>query len=392
MLYRGSVKDIRGIEGKSPYVFEYSDRYSVFDWGEMPDQLKNKGEALAFMGWFFFDFLGKAENWKDWKAPSGLGRLALLKTLREKGVAHHSIGLVSHDLKPLGLEREVLSPSRCLAVQPINVIRPESAVKSGKLVWDYTPYQKKPVQALVPLEVIFRFGVPEGSSLLKRAGDEAYRREIGLDGVPKTGDRFDIPVIELSTKLENKDRYLKYAEAAEIAGLVPAEFENLRDMAALVALRLKDCFAAIGVELWDGKVEFAFGEEEKNGVRSFMLVDSIGPDELRLTCGGVQLSKENLRSFYRPTAWCANVERAKALGDERGDKDWRKICTEELNSRPPLLSPAVKERAEMIYKGMSSALAQMFCGQPLFKDAWELERVARSFAAKDGGSGKREVA
>ncbi len=390
MLYRGSVKDIRGIEGKSPYVFEYSDRYSVFDWGEMPDQLKNKGEALAFMGWFFFDFLGKAENWKDWKAPSGLGRLALLKTLREKGVAHHSIGLVSHDLKPLGLEREVLSPSRCLAVQPINVIRPESAVKSGKLVWDYTPYQKKPVQALVPLEVIFRFGVPEGSSLLKRAGDEAYRREIGLDGVPKTGDRFDIPVIELSTKLENKDRYLKGAEAREIAGLSGDEFDALKNLTALIASRLKDVFAEIGVELWDGKLEFAFGPAGKNGVRDFMLVDSIGPDELRLMCNGVALSKENLRSFYRPTAWCTNVDKAKALADERGEKDWKKICTDELNSRPPLLSPAVKEKAEMIYKGLARALSAKFCGCAIFKNAWDLSEVAASFSGKP--KKKKEVA
>ena len=392
LLYRGSVKDIRGVEGQSPYIFEFSDRYSIFDWGEMPDQLKGKGEALAFMAWFFFDFLGNPENWVGWTAPAGLDRSGTLRQLRERGLPHHMIGLVSHDMKTLSFEREVMAPSRNLAVHPVAVLRPPSLTRDRKIVWDYSAYKKRPKNALVPLEVIFRFGVPEGSSLISRTDDVGYCRDIGLLAPPAVGDRFEAPIVEFSTKLENKDRYLKYAEAAEIAGLVPAEFENLRDMAALVALRLKDCFAAIGVELWDGKVEFAFGEEEKNGVRSFMLVDSIGPDELRLTCGGVQLSKENLRSFYRPTAWCANVERAKALGDERGDKDWRKICTEELNSRPPLLSPAVKERAEMIYKGMSSALAQMFCGQPLFKDAWELERVARSFAAKDGGSGKREVA
>ena len=62
IIYRGSVKDIRGVEGQSPYVFEFSDRYSVFDWGEMPDELDGKGEALAVMAWLFFDLLGDAEN------------------------------------------------------------------------------------------------------------------------------------------------------------------------------------------------------------------------------------------------------------------------------------------------------------------------------------------
>lgn len=389
-IYRGSVKDIRGEVGKSPYIFEFSDRYSVFDWGEMPDHLNGKGEALAFMSWFLFDYLGRPQTWQGWKAPAGFSRQGLLKDLSEGGLPHHMIGLVSHDLKPLSFEREILSPSRNLAVRPVAVLRPESRQKDKKLVWDYSAYQGRPRNALVPLEVIFRFGVPEGSSLLKRTGDAAYCRDIGLSAPPSPGDRFEIPVIEFSTKLENKDRYLTYAEAASIAGLHPAELGNLKDLAALVALRLKDCFAGIDVELWDGKVEFAFGEGEKNGVRDFVLVDSIGPDELRLTVAGVPLSKENLRSFYRPTAWCANVEKAKVLGDERGEKDWRKICTDELGSRPPLLSPAVKEKAEMIYKGLARSLAQAYCGQPIFKDAWELREVARAFSARDGSA--REVA
>lgn len=390
ILYRGSVKDIRGVEGKSPYIFEFSDRYSIFDWGEMPDQLKGKGEALAFMAWFFFDYLGNPKNWADWKAPAGFEVVPALRRLREKGMAHHMIGLVSHDMKTLSLEREIMAPSRNLAVHPVAVLRPPVLEKDKKIVWDYSAYQARPKNALVPLEVIFRFGIPEGSSLLKRTGDVSYCRDIGLLAPPAAGERFEVPIVEFSTKLENKDRYLKYTEAAQIAGLVPAEFENLKELAALTALRLKDCFAQIDIELWDGKLEFAFGDEEKNGIRNFMLVDSIGPDELRLTHGGVQLSKENLRGFYRPTAWCANVDKAKALGDARGDKDWRKICTDELDSRPPLLSPAVKQKAEMIYKGLAKALSQKFYGQPVFKEAWDLSAVADSFAAKDNG--KKEVA
>ena len=41
------------------------------------------------------------------------------------------------------------------------------------------------------------------------------------------------------------------------------------------------------------------------------MVDSIGPDELRLTHSGVQVSKENLRTIYKKTAWYADLAKAK---------------------------------------------------------------------------------
>lgn len=377
ILYEGSVKNVRGKEGVAPYIFEFSDRYSIFDWGQMPDQLSGKGESLAFLAWFFFDFLGKKENWVNWQAPAKFADSATLKQLRERGVPHHAIGLVGGDLKSMPLDRELVSPTRLLAVNPVNVIDPDSEVKDGKLVWDYSAYAKKPVNALVPLEVIFRFGVPEGSSLLKRTGDLAYCNDIGLAAAPKSGDRFDLPVIELSTKLENKDRYISYSEAKEIAGLSDAEFTNLIELTSLIALRLKDCFADIGIELWDGKFEYAFGSD-----RAFTLVDSIGPDELRLIASGVHLSKETLRAAYRGSAWLAALEKAKTLGDERGVKDWKKICTDELGARPAVLPPAMKQRAEMIYKGLCKTLALKYLGKPIFADAWDLPAVIDSFDPK----------
>jgi phosphoribosylaminoimidazole-succinocarboxamide synthase len=387
VLYQGSVKNVRGVKDKSPYVFEYSDRYSIFDWGEMPDHLEGKGEALAFMGWFFFNFLGDAKRWKDWTPPPKYAKSTLLAKLCKEGVPHHSIGLVSHDLKSLSLDREAISPSRCLAVHPVRVLHPSSKQKDKKLTWDYSMYEDRPDNALVPLEVIFRFGVPEGSSLLKRTGDAEYRKALGLTSAPKEGDRFDIPVIEFSTKLETSDRYLSYEEAQEIAGLTDTEFDKLKALTALICLRLKDCFKDIGVELWDGKLEFGWTARdkksaEKKGPRDFMLVDSIGPDELRLICDGMHLSKEVLRLYYRPTAWHAAVEKSKELGKSRGEKDWKRICTEELKSVPPVLSPAVKRKVEMIYKGLCKALSVKFHGKAVFPDAWDLHEVVKSFAPK----------
>lgn len=366
MIYEGSVKNVRGTAGVSPYIFEFSDRYSIFDWGQMPDLLDGKGAALAWMSDFFFRFLGDAKNWQNWSAPEALAALPQLKTLQQKGMAHHALGLLP-------------GQPRCLAVEPVDVLRPEGRNMAGKLVWDYSAYAAKPQNALVPLEVIFRFGVPEGSSLLQRTGDAGYCRDIGLDAAPKAGDVFGLPVIEFSTKLETSDRYLTYADAREIAGLEAAEFERLRDLTRLAALRLRDLFAGIGVTLWDGKLEFAFDLRGADGLRGFKLVDSIGPDELRLTLDGVHLSKEALRSVYRGGNWYAQIDIAKKLATSRGDKDWKTICTGELNAAPAPLPADVKKQAEMIYTGIARALSLRHGSGKDFADAWDLADVAAGF-------------
>jgi len=367
LLYQGSVKNVRGTAGVTPYIFEFSDRYSIFDWGQMPDSLDNKGAALAWMAHFFCDYLGQPEGWQAWQVPAALAAHPLLEKLKESGAAHHAFG-------PLD------GAPRCLAVKPVSVVPPASRKENGKLVWDYASYRKKPEHALVPLEVIFRFGVPEGSSLLSRTGDAAYCQTLGLDKAPQSGDRFDTPIIEFSTKLETGDRYLPYGEAQEIAALSDAELDTLATLTKLLALRLKECFAGIGLELWDGKLEFAFGATDAKGNRSFTLVDSIGPDELRLTRDGVHLSKEALRSFYRPLAWYGHLETAKKLAKERGEKDWKKICIEELKALPPHLPPDVKKQAEMVYTGIAKALSQKYGTGNAFTNAWDLADVIRSFA------------
>ena len=58
----GSVKDLSIIE--KPDInhpgtgrFNFSDRFSVFDWAEMPHQIKNKGKAIWIIGAYFFEKL-----------------------------------------------------------------------------------------------------------------------------------------------------------------------------------------------------------------------------------------------------------------------------------------------------------------------------------------------
>jgi len=58
----GSVKDLEIItkparDKMGVGRFRFSDRYSVFDWGEMPDLIEGKGAALCVMGAYCFERL-----------------------------------------------------------------------------------------------------------------------------------------------------------------------------------------------------------------------------------------------------------------------------------------------------------------------------------------------
>jgi phosphoribosylaminoimidazole-succinocarboxamide synthase len=369
-LHTGSVKEIKGIKGQSPYVFEFSDRYSIFDWGAMPDYLESKGECLAAMADLFFKKLGDPSFWREWIVDMALfadynEAVLLLDEFREKGVSHHCLGLVGNDVKPtVGL-------SNSLAVEPVHVpkVHFDSAIGS----WDYSEFESSPTKTLVPLEVIFRLGVPEGSSLMKRVKDSAYLADIGLTKTPFPGDQFETPVIEFSTKLETTDRYVSNKEAQSISGMNEVEFQRTKSFCLLLALRLKDMFHSIGIKLWDGKFEFAFElSKDSEGNRHLQLIDSIGPDELRLTYNGIQLSKENLRRFYRDSEWYKQVEQAKGLAKDRNEQNWKSICVNELKSSPQILTEEQRTAASMMYKTLTNALFEKYEGKTPYSDTWNL--------------------
>lgn len=349
-LYNGSVKDVYGVAGKSPYVFAFSDRYSVFDWGEMPDALPEKGEALALIADMVFDYF------------------------RSLGIGHHSLGLVDENLKPVAEGQR----SRYLAVAPVAVHRPLEERVGGKLKFIYEGYAKRPTNSLVPLEVIFRFGTPEGSSILKRIEREPeLLEELGIAEMPRPGKWLAKPIVEFSTKLEPTDRPLRYAEAQAIAGLSDSEFAGLKARTLELAMALRNLFAEFGVELWDGKFEFAFGER-KGADRDFVLVDSVGPDELRLLYKGQHLSKEILRRVYRGSEWYAALDQAKARAVELGTKDWKKICREELGQTPRVLTEREREVAAAIYPVLANSIAATLGRPQPFATKWELETLAEA--------------
>ena len=97
--------------------------------------------------------------------------------------------------------------------------------------------------------------------------------------------------------------------------------------------------------MWDGKFEFGFGQD-----RELIVVDSIGPDELRLTFENLKLSKECLRDFYRATPWFEASKKAQSLAEERSVLNWQGICADELNQIPPQLPTHLSEHLTHVYQ------------------------------------------
>ena len=166
----GSVKDLEVIKkptGK-PWALAdsvFSDRYSVFDWGEMPDHIDGKGAALCLMGAYCFEQLEK------------------------KGVKTHYRGLVDSDGKAVKFS-ELKQPSSIMEVSLVNVYKPKTSVVNGKIVHDYSMYTPKLKNCLIPLEIIYRNGLPEGSSVFKRLEQgKITLKDLGLDHYPKPGEQ-----------------------------------------------------------------------------------------------------------------------------------------------------------------------------------------------------------
>ncbi len=361
LLHIGSVKDIYEEAGNdSELIFRFSDRYSVFDWGEMPDHIENKGESLAYLGTLFFEYLSRAENWRDWKPKNltlGPKEEEILARIKKIGVGNHYLGNVNGD-------------SRAIRVKRINIKKPSFANGS----YDYSAYKDKIEDSLIPLEVVFRFGVPEGSSLMTRVDDDSYRRILGLHHRPKVGEKFNRPLIEFSTKLESTDRYITYSDAQKMAGLSDMEFARLHGLCTLLGLRLKDFFEEMNIELWDGKFEFAFSSPLEGHLgRDIILIDSIGPDELRLVSRGHKLSKEFLRTYYRGTNWLEAVEKAKSMAKDRGVKEWKAIVIDELKVLPDNLSDEYAKAAAALYPCLTNEVAKHLGKEAPFSQVTGLE-------------------
>src|SRR5262249_48760653 len=131
-----------------------------------------------------------------------------------------------------------------------------------------------------------------------------------------------------------------------------------------LALALYVIFAQSGIELWDGKFEFA---KDKKGL---MLVDSIGPDELRLLYKGVHLSKEMIRQVYRDSPWEKAIKEAQKLAQQEGRIDWKAICKEQLKEEPKRLPLVFKSAIDKLYPVLANAISgkEIFAGYPALEE------------------------
>ncbi|WP_373310998.1 phosphoribosylaminoimidazolesuccinocarboxamide synthase [Streptomyces alanosinicus] len=226
-------------------VFEYTDRYTVFHYGRMPDPIPGKGEATCRMAVFNFTML------------------------EEEGVRTHF--------------RRFIAPNRIeftLARLPDPAAHP--------LTPDSGNY-------LIPLQVLFRNELPPGSSVHRRlAAGELTPADVGLDAVPAVGQKLERPLIEYATTREDVNRFLTPGDAQHLAGLDDEQFQALREITVKVNAVLTGHADKVGLRHCDGKAEYLVTSDQ-----DLVLADSPGtPDESRLMLGGVHCGKQVLRDWY----------------------------------------------------------------------------------------------
>jgi len=297
----GSVKDSIIIEkplknktGRGRFIF--SDRYSVFDWGEMPDHITNKGKSLCISAAYFFE------------------------KLESIGIKTHYLGLVENSqLKRIS---DVKNPVDIMEVKLLRVLKPPKTADG----YDYSDYKQEGSNFLVPLEVIFRNSLPSGSSVFKRIEKgELELKELGLEKMPIPGDNLEKPFLDVSTKLEESDRYLGWKEAQEIAHLADKELEEIKKITLIINELIGQEANKIGLKYEDGKIEFGFDKD-----RNLLLVDVLGTlDECRFTFKGMPISKEIARLYYRKTPWFKELIDAK----KKDGLSWK----DKVNLSPPPL-------------------------------------------------------
>jgi phosphoribosylaminoimidazole-succinocarboxamide synthase len=327
----GSVKDLEVVKKPTRNSmgvgrFHFSDRYSVFDWGEMPDLIDGKGAALCMMGAYCFE------------------------RLEEKGVRTHYRGLVDKSGKVVGFD-ELEQPSNVMEISLVNVYRPKAYVQDGKLKYDYSVYTPTLKNFLIPLEIIYRNGLPEGSSVFKRFEQGLITiEELGLDHYPKAGEKLRKPIFDVSTKLEEGDRYVNWTEAQRISGLTDSEVDEVKALLLKVDGLISELAGRAGLVNEDGKIELGF-----DPLRRLMVVDVVGTlDECRFTYDGLHVSKEIARQYYRKTDWFRDVEEAKKKAEKEGIEDWKKLC----KSTPPKLDPKLKNIISQMYKAIANEMTE----------------------------------
>jgi len=339
-----SVKDFRvgepaTAEGLGRGSFRFTDDYSVFDWGKMPDEVPDKGASLCTMGAFNFELL------------------------EAEGVPTHYRGVVvdgeTLDID-VALDRGVAP--REMAIDLAQVPKLPFDEREG---YDYDAYHDAAgSNYVVPLEVVFRNRVGVGSSLRSRTAPDEH----GLDHGTWPDESVDLPeaVVEFSTKYEEQDRYLDPAEADRVAGA--ADLAELEALAREVNRVVTERAAETGFVHQDGKIECVYHDGD------LLVADVVGTfDENRFAYDGQQVSKEVLRQYHRRTQpdWVEAVSAAKAEADRRGVADWKALCDREPE---PLENHVIGVARDLYCAGTNAYLGRGVFDAPAIDEAVQAVR------------------
>ncbi|MFC5277744.1 phosphoribosylaminoimidazolesuccinocarboxamide synthase [Halorubrum rubrum] len=351
-----SVKEFRVVEpatadGLGRGRFAFTDAYSVFDWGRMPDAIPRKGASLCAMGAFNFERLADA------------------------GVPTHYRGVVDPVAVESGTDpedavvplAEADAPPTEMAIALTQV--PDLPYAGPDAGYDYDAFHAAGGENyLVPLEVVFRNTVPVGSSLRSRRDPADF--DLPFEEWPDGSVDLPEPVVEFSTKYEEQDRYLSREEADRIAGR--ADVDRLADLARDVNRVVTDRAEAAGFVHEDGKIECLYVDGE------LRVADVVGTfDENRFSYDGQQVSKEVVRQWYKRVdpEWVTAVGEAKAAVADRDLADWRELCEE----RPIDLPDDVLETVSAMY----AAGANAYTGTDWF-DAPPVDEAVSAVRSLDG--------
>ena len=264
LIGQGKVKDVYEVDQHS-LEFVFSDKISVFD-KIIPSLIPHKGETLCRSSAFWF------------------------QVARSSGLKTHF--------------KELIPPNR-MRVQKVQVL-------------PYSKTNRKATNYLIPLEVICRHYV--AGSLWDRITDGSVKpARLGLKATKevKYGDKLPEPFIEFTTKLEKVDRLLSKTDAMKIAGLNNDEYKSMVDSVLAIDDKIAEEVEKRDLIHVDGKKEYAFDEE-----RELMIVDTFGTaDEDRwwdwesYSKGQfVELSKENVRQYYRQLGYYDRLMEARKMG------------------------------------------------------------------------------
>ena len=321
---RFRIEDPASTERLGAGAFVFTDDYSVFDWGKMPDTIPKKGRSLCTMGAFNFEHLER------------------------EGIPTHYRGVVPDGgAEPVTVEAVQEAPRE----MAIDLTQVPELPHDGR-DYDYDAYHAEGGgNYLVPLEIVFRNQVPIGSSLRSRSDPEDHG--LDYDRWPDRPVDLDEPIVEFSTKYEESDRYLDRGEADDIAGR--ASIDELETIAREVNRIVTERAAEVDIDHQDGKIECLYYDGE------IRVADVVGTfDENRFAYEGQQLSKEVLRQYHKRTQaeWVEAVDAAKTAAKERDRADWKELC----DRSPDPLSKEVLAVARDMY----AAGANAYVGRELF--------------------------